>query len=71
MILSNANSYMKSLQQSEISNFTIDSKLPGNPFTHKERIDGIMGLVEFLIVNSKSSNLDFQQLSDLYTTFVS
>jgi len=29
-----------------------------------------MDLIEFLIVNSKASNLDFQQLSNLYNTFV-
>lgn len=29
-----------------------------------------MDLIECLIVNSKSSNLDFQQLSNLYSTFV-
>lgn len=55
---------MKSVQA--LSGFSIDTKLPGSTFSHKERIDAIMDLIEFLIVNSKSSNLDFQQLFNLY-----
>ena len=68
LVLSNAESYINSAQS--VPNFLPETKLPGNPFTHKERIDMIMDLLECLIVNSKSSNLDFQQLSNLYSTFV-
>lgn len=57
LVLSNAETYMKSVQSEP--NMSVDTKLAGSPFTHKERIDMIMGLIEFLIVNSKSSNLDF------------
>jgi hypothetical protein len=64
LVLSNAESYMKSVQP--LSGFSIDTKLPMSSFSHKERIDAIMDLIEFLIVNSKNSNLDFQQLSNLY-----
>ena len=57
LVLSNAESYIKFAQS--IPNVNSETKLPGSTFTHKERIDMIMDLIECLIVNSKSSNLDF------------
>lgn len=69
LVLSNAETYMKSCQA--VDNFSVDTRVaPSSPFTHKDRIDATMNLIEFLIVNSKSSNLDFNQLSMLYSTFV-
>jgi hypothetical protein len=47
----------------------LETKVFGN-YTHKERIDAVFGLIEFLIVNSKSCNLEFQQVSQLFETFV-
>ena len=53
-----------------MQSISMEHKLDGSPFTHKERIDAIMSLLEFIIVNSKASNLDFNQLSLLYNVFV-
>ena len=57
MIILNADVYIEKCQLSH--DFTIESKLEGSSYSHKERVDAIMSLIEDLIVNSKASNLDF------------
>lgn len=64
----NADFYMKQAQAQ--TDLQVDSRVSGSLFTHKERIDTLIALIEFLIVNSKASNLDFAQLQNLFTVFV-
>lgn len=45
-------------------------KLIGSIWTHEEQIDCFIGFIEYLIVNSKKGNLSFEQLSTLFSIFV-
>ena len=67
LIISNAQRYIK--LANSLPECTLDTKVVG-VYTHKERIDSVFNLIEFLIVNSKNSNLEFNQVSQLFDTFV-
>lgn len=67
LIISNAQRYIK--LANSLLECTLDTKVVG-VHTHKERIDSVFNLIEFLIVNSKNSNLEFNQVSQLFDTFV-
>lgn len=67
LIISNAQRYIK--LANSLPECTLDTKVVG-VHTHKERIDSVFNLIEFLIVNSKNSNLEFNQVSQLFDTFV-
>ena len=54
---------------SKLPDCNLDTKVMGI-YSHKERVDCIFNLVEFLIINSKTSNLEFQQVSQLFDAFV-
>jgi len=43
---------------SKLPDCNLDTKVMGI-YSHKERVDCIFNLVEFLIINSKTSNLEF------------
>lgn len=55
IVLKNLKDYMHQIQTK--TNMSLETK--HKHFSHKEWIDVTLGLVEFVIVNSKSSNLDF------------
>jgi len=56
LIILNAQKYIKLAKS--LPECTLETKVVGF-YTHKERIDSVFNLIEFLIVNSKSSNLEF------------
>lgn len=65
-IIKNASTYIR--RAALMPERNVEMKVGG--WTHKEQIDQFLNLIEFFIVNSKKSNLEFHQISAIFDAFV-